>query len=83
MQSNKVTFKKIEAGNYNLLLNGEVLLTVIKGSYVWDVEDHTDAFTEFHNKLDRYNDWMVEGHTYNTKAELKVCFQSAADSLNA
>lgn len=79
----KVTFKKIEAGKYNLLLNGESLATVRKGTYTWNVYNQTDAFVNFHNKLDRYHDWMVEGQEYDTKAELKECFQCAANSLNA
>jgi len=79
----KATFKKIEAGKYNLLLNGEVLATVSKGSYTWNVYNQTEAFTSFYDKLDRYHNWMVEGQSYDTKAELKECFQAAANSLNA
>lgn len=78
----QVTFKKIEAGKYNLLLNGEVLATVSKGSYTWNLCNETDAFTSFYDRLDRYHNWMVESQSYDTKAELKECFQSAANSLN-
>ncbi len=79
----KVAFKKIEAGTYNLLLNGEVLATTTKGTYNWSVYNQTDAFVNFYDKLDRYHNWMVEGQSYDTKAELKECFQTAANSLNA
>ena len=79
----KIAFKKIEAGAYNLLLNGEVLATTRKGTYTWSVYNQTDAFENFYNKLDRYHNWMVEGQSYDTKAELKECFQTAANSLNA
>lgn len=79
----KATFKKIEAGKYNLLLNGEVLATVSKGTYTWSVYNQTEAFTSFYEKLDRYHNWMIEGQSYDTKAELKECFQCAANSLNA
>jgi|9_EtaG_2_1085328.scaffolds.fasta_scaffold01285_11 hypothetical protein len=82
MANFKVTFKKIEAGQYNLLLNGEVLITVVKGSYNWTVHNQTDAFVSFYNKLDRYHDWMVDNQSYYTKSELKECFQCAANSLN-
>lgn len=79
---NSITFKKVESGKYNLLLNGEVLATTSKGTYTWSVYDQTDAFINFYDKLDRYHNWMVEGSSYDTKTELKECFQSAANSLN-
>ena len=78
----KVTFKKIESAKYNLLLNGEVLATISKGSYTWDLYKETDAFTKFYEKLDRHHNWMVEGQSYDTKSEIKECFQCAANSLN-
>jgi len=79
---NQVSFKKVELGKYKLFLNGVELITISKGTYNWDVSNETDAFTDFYNNLDRYHNWMVESQSYDTKAELKECFQCAANSIS-
>jgi len=79
---NQVSFKKVKSGQYKLLLNGAELITISKGTYNWYVCNETDAFTDFYNKLDRYHNWMVESQSYDTKAELKECFQFAANSIS-
>ena len=79
---NQVIFKKIESGKYKLLLNGAELITISKGSYTWSVSAQTDAFVELYDKLDRYNNWMIEGDNYLTKSEVKACFENAANSIS-
>ena len=64
------------------MLNGVEMMTISKGSYTWSVYAQTDAFVEFYEKLDRHNNWMVESDNYLTKSDIKVCFQSAANSIN-
>ena len=80
--TNQVSFKKIESGKYKLMLNGTEMLTISKGSYTWFVYGKTNAFTDFYDSLDRHNNWMVEGYEYLTKSSVKVCFETAANSIN-
>ena len=78
---NAITFNKIQSGEYKVYLNGLELATIKKGSYTWTVYGQTDAFVNFYEKLDRYNNIFLESNTYTTKSEIKASYQSAANSI--
>jgi len=78
---NAIVFKKIEAGKYKVYLNGLEFVTIKKGSYNWMVYGQTDAFVDFYEKLDRYNNIFLDADTYATKSEIKECYQCAVNSI--
>lgn len=78
---NAITFNKIQAGKYQVCMNGLELVTIVRGSYNWTVYNQTAAFVAFYDKLDRYNDWLLDAQTYATKSELKMAYQYAANSI--
>lgn len=83
--NNAITFKKVDAGNYKLLLNGVEMAQYERGYKTWCIVafSGTNAYREVLNSMDYKFKWLIDsdGH-YLTKAEIKKCWESAIKFMN-
>lgn len=82
---NEITFKKIEAGHYQLFLNGVPMVQYERGYRTWWVSSFTgtDAYINLLNSMHRDIKWLIDMQgDYLTKAEIKKCWESAIRLMN-
>ena len=83
MANFKVTFKKVEAGTYKLLLDGVEMVEYTKGTYTWYATNATQAYDDIFWSFPRHARILIETEgDYFTKAEIKNCWESALEQLN-